>query len=204
MSEKEDNYHDTVLVLEAKVKENENIMLKISRSLQAMFMLGPKLMSFYDSNLKRGLGYTNPYTLKKTISQNPKLYDASCFSDTKICVNVRDTKDIFDDATKSQNKMENKLNDPVAIEKNQNFCLIDYNKLNALYEDFVSQKELDAEQKYLSSTFIPSENSLNASTSTSSSEKKPSVTHPRRVIPLVATKNHFTSPCLNQENKMGG
>ncbi|GKC62414.1 hypothetical protein Tco_1095012 [Tanacetum coccineum] len=174
MNENEDKYHDTVLDLEAKVKENENIVLKIGRSLQAMFMLRPKPMSFYDSNLKHGLGYANPYTLKKAISQNPKLYDASCFSDSKIRVNVRDTEDILDDATKSQKKMENKLNDPVAIEKKQKFCTIDYNKLNALYENFVSQKELSAKQKYFSSTFIPSENSLNASTSTSSSETKPS------------------------------
>ncbi|GJS17845.1 integrase, catalytic region, zinc finger, CCHC-type containing protein [Tanacetum coccineum] len=166
MSENEDKYHDTVLDLKAKVKDNENVVFKIGRSLQEMFMLGPKPMSFYDSNLKHGLGYANPYTLKKAISHNPKLYDASCFSDSKIRVNVRDTEDILDDATKSQKKMENKLNDPVAIEKKQNFCPIDYNKLNALYEDFVSQKELYSEQKYFSSTFIPFENSSNASTET--------------------------------------
>ncbi|GJU40515.1 hypothetical protein Tco_1193472 [Tanacetum coccineum] len=101
MSENEYKYHDTVLDLEAKVKENENVMLKIGHSLQAMFMPGPEPMSFYDSNLKHGLGYTNPYTLKKAISHNLKLYDASCFSDSKICVNVRDTEDILDDATKN-------------------------------------------------------------------------------------------------------
>ncbi|GJT22463.1 hypothetical protein Tco_0892400 [Tanacetum coccineum] len=97
MSKNEDKYHDTVLDLEAKAKENENVVLKIGRSLQGMFMLGPKPMSFYDPNVKHGLGYENPYTLKKAISQNPKLYDASCFDDTKIHVNIRDTKDILDD-----------------------------------------------------------------------------------------------------------
>ncbi|GJX57059.1 integrase, catalytic region, zinc finger, CCHC-type containing protein [Tanacetum coccineum] len=195
MNENKDKYHDTVLDLEAKVKDNENIMLKIGRLLQAMFMLGPKPMSFYDSDLKHGLGYTNPYTLKKAISHNPKLYDASCFSDSKICVNVRDTEDILDDATKSQKNMENKLNDPVSIEKKQKFCRIDYNKLNALYEEFVSQKELSAEQKYFSSTFIPSENSSNASTSTSSSETQPSVdsmpsSNPMKLF-LEKMKNEF-------------
>ncbi|GKC86347.1 hypothetical protein Tco_1142064 [Tanacetum coccineum] len=132
----------------------------------------------YDNNVQASYeleqlarnAYREAEKQKINAKKNPKLYDASCFSDTKICVNVRDTKDIFDDATKSQNKMENKLNDPVAIEKKQIFCPIDYNKLNALYEDFVSQKELYAEQKYFSSTFIPSENSSNAST-----ETKPSV-----------------------------
>ncbi|GKC38327.1 hypothetical protein Tco_1050711 [Tanacetum coccineum] len=69
--------------------------------------------------------------------------------------------------------MENKLKDPIAIEKKQNVRTIDYNKLNALYEDFVPQKELAAEQKCFSSTFIPFENSLNARTSTSPSETKP-------------------------------
>ncbi|GKF26131.1 hypothetical protein Tco_0082025, partial [Tanacetum coccineum] len=93
----------------------------------------------------------------------------------KIHVNVRDTEDILDDATKSQKKMDNKFKDPIAIEKKQNVCIINYNKLNALYEDFVSQKELSAEQIFFSSTSIPSENPLNARTSTSSSETKPPV-----------------------------
>ncbi|GJT42052.1 hypothetical protein Tco_0941917 [Tanacetum coccineum] len=149
MSENEDKYHDTVLDLEAKAKDNENVVLKIGRSLQAMFMLGPKPMSFYDPNLKHGLGYENPYTLKKAISQNPKIYDASCFNDSKIQVNVnvRETEDILDDATKSHIKMENKLKDPIAIEKKQNVRTIDYNELNTIYDDFVPQKELSAEQK---------------------------------------------------------
>ncbi|GJY50579.1 hypothetical protein Tco_0441426 [Tanacetum coccineum] len=69
--------------------------------------------------------------------------------------------------------MENKLKDPIAIEKKQIVRIIDYNKLNALYEDFVPQKELSTEQKYFSSTFIPSENPSSAKTSTSHSEKKP-------------------------------
>ncbi|GJZ08203.1 hypothetical protein Tco_0542486, partial [Tanacetum coccineum] len=87
----------------------------------------------------------------------------------------RDTKDILDDATKSQIKMKNKFQDPIAIEKKQNVCTIDYKKLNALYEDFVPQKEFSAEQKYFSSSFIFSENSSNASSSPSSSETKPTV-----------------------------
>ncbi|GJX43454.1 integrase, catalytic region, zinc finger, CCHC-type containing protein [Tanacetum coccineum] len=96
----------------------------MGNSLQGMFMLGPKPMSFYDSKVKHGLGYTNPYTLKKAISQNPKLYDASCLDDSKIQMNVRDTEDILDDATKSQIKMKKKSQDPIAIEKKQNIILV--------------------------------------------------------------------------------
>ncbi|GJU39839.1 hypothetical protein Tco_1192796 [Tanacetum coccineum] len=165
MSENEDKYH----------KKNADVVLKIGNSLQGMFMLEPKQMSFYDSNSKHDLGYANSYTLKKAISQNPKLYDASCFDDSKIHVNIRYTEDILDDATKSQIKMKNKLKDPIAIEKKQNVCTINYKKLNSLYEDFVSQKEFSAEQKYFSSSFISSENPSNANSSSSPSETKPNV-----------------------------
>ncbi|GKE01925.1 hypothetical protein Tco_1389908 [Tanacetum coccineum] len=149
MSENECKYHDTVLDLEARAKKNEEVVLQI--------------------------GYENPYTLKKAISQNPKLYDASCFDDSKIHVNIRDTEGIFDDATKSQIKMKNKLKDPIAIEKKQHVCTIDYKKLNALYEDFVPQKEFSAEQKYFSLSFISSENLSNASSPSSPSKTKPTV-----------------------------
>ncbi|GJS25861.1 gag-pol polyprotein [Tanacetum coccineum] len=111
MSENEDKYHDTVLDLKARAKKNEDVLLKIGNSLQGMFMLGPKPMSFYDSKVKHGLGYTNPYTLKKAISQNPKLYDASCLDDSKIHMNVRDIEDILDDATNNQIKMQKKSQD---------------------------------------------------------------------------------------------
>nr|GEX30264.1 hypothetical protein [Tanacetum cinerariifolium] len=147
MSENKDQYHDTVLNLEAKVKKNVDTVLKIRNSLQGMFMLGQKPMSFYDSKLKHGLGYANPYTLKKEISQNPKLYDASCLDDSKIHMNIRDTEEILKDATKTQIKMKNKMKDPIAIEKKRNVSTIDYHKFNALYKD-VPQKELSAEQKY--------------------------------------------------------
>ncbi|GJU01152.1 hypothetical protein Tco_1111490 [Tanacetum coccineum] len=173
LSENEDQYHDTVLNLEAKVKKNVDTVLTIRNSLQGMFMLGPKPMSFYDSKLKHGLGYANPYTLKKAISQNPKLYDASCLDDSKIHMNVRDTKDIFEDANKSQIKMKNKMKDPIAIEKKQNVTTIDYKKLNSLYEDFVPQKELSAKQKYFPPSFISLEDPTNESSTYSSSEIQP-------------------------------
>ncbi|GJV07620.1 hypothetical protein Tco_1345276 [Tanacetum coccineum] len=90
MSENEDKYHDTVLDLKEKVKKNVDAMLKIGNSAQGMFMLGPTPMSFYDSKVKHGLGYANPYTLKKAVSQNPKLYNASCLDNSKVSMNVRD------------------------------------------------------------------------------------------------------------------
>ncbi|GKE28635.1 hypothetical protein Tco_1444019 [Tanacetum coccineum] len=72
--------------------------------------------------------------------------------------------------------MKKKSQDLIAIEKKQNVWTIDYKKLNALYEDFVPQEEFSAEQKYFLSSFISSEDSSKASSSSLSSETKPTVT----------------------------
>ncbi|GJX51194.1 putative reverse transcriptase domain-containing protein, partial [Tanacetum coccineum] len=162
MSENEDRYHDTILDLEAKLKKNVDLILKLGNSLQGMFMLGPKPLSVYDSQLKHGLGYPNPYTLKQAISQCPKLYLASSLSNSEIPLNVKDTEDTLDDASKSQQKMKEKMNDPIAVANKQNCWTIDYKQINALYKDFVPQKELSAEQKYFPSSFIPSDKTPNA------------------------------------------
>ncbi|GJS54711.1 retrovirus-related pol polyprotein from transposon TNT 1-94 [Tanacetum coccineum] len=106
MSENEDSYHDTVLDLEAKLKKNVDLILKLGNSLQGMFMLGPKPLSVYDQQLKHGLGYPNPYTLKQVISQCPKLYLASSLGNSDIPLNIRDTEDTLDDASKSQQKRD--------------------------------------------------------------------------------------------------
>ncbi|GKE99026.1 hypothetical protein Tco_0022377, partial [Tanacetum coccineum] len=67
---------------------------------------------------------------------------------SNVRANVRDTEETLEDATKSQIKMKDKLKDPIAIEKKQNFLPINYGKLNDLYETFVPQVELSLEQKY--------------------------------------------------------
>ncbi|GJZ29240.1 integrase, catalytic region, zinc finger, CCHC-type containing protein [Tanacetum coccineum] len=93
MSENEDKYHDTILDLEEKLKKNVDMFLKIGNSLQAMFMLGPKPLSVYDQQLKHGLGYPNPYTLRQAISECPKLYVASRTDKYRnFLVNVRDSE----------------------------------------------------------------------------------------------------------------
>ncbi|GJU06581.1 hypothetical protein Tco_1123011 [Tanacetum coccineum] len=162
MSENEDRYHDTVLDLEAKLKKNVDLILKLGNSLQGMFMLGPKPLFVYDQQLKNSLGYPNPYTLKQAISQCPKLYLAFSLGNSEISLNVRDTEDTLDDAFKSQQKVYEKMNGPIAVANNQNCWTIDYAQINALYKDFVPQKELSAEQKYFPYSFNPSDKNSNA------------------------------------------
>ncbi|GJZ90970.1 hypothetical protein Tco_0662897 [Tanacetum coccineum] len=142
--------------LEAKLKKNVDLILKLGDSLQGMFMLGPKPLSVYDQQLKHGLGYLNPYTLKKAILKCPKLYVASSLGNLEIPLNVRDSEDTLEGAFKSQQKMTEKINDPIAVANKQNCCTINYKKINALYKDFVPQKVLSVEQKYFPSSSIPS------------------------------------------------
>ncbi|GKD75859.1 hypothetical protein Tco_1334141 [Tanacetum coccineum] len=155
MSENEGKYHDTILDLEEKLKKNVDLFLKIGNSLQAMFMLHPKPLSFYDQQLKHGLGYPNPYTLKQAILECPKLYVASKMGNIEIPLNVRDFEETLEDAFKSQQKMNKKMNDPIAVANKQNCWTIDYKQLNALYNDFVPQKESFVEQTCPSSPYTP-------------------------------------------------
>ncbi|GJT64619.1 hypothetical protein Tco_1016099 [Tanacetum coccineum] len=120
MSENEDRYYDTILDLEAKLKKNVDLILKLGNSLQGIL------------------------------------------SKSEIPLNVRDTKDTLDDASKSQQKMKEKMNDPIAVANKQNCWTIDYKQINALYKNFVPQKELFDEQKYFPSSFIPSDKTPNA------------------------------------------
>nr|GEU72313.1 hypothetical protein [Tanacetum cinerariifolium]GEY93989.1 hypothetical protein [Tanacetum cinerariifolium] len=106
-------------------------------------------------------------------------------------MNVRDTEDILDDATKSQMKMKKNHKIQLLLRKKQNVWTIDYKKLNALYEDFVPQKEFYAEEKYFSSSFISLENSSNASLPYLSSETK-----------LIVKPMPSANPMLVDLNKM--
>ncbi|GJZ28614.1 hypothetical protein Tco_0573261 [Tanacetum coccineum] len=94
-------------------------------------------------------------------------------------------------ASKSQMKMKEKMNNPIAIEKKQSCWTIDYKKLNALYEDFVPPKELYAEQKYFSYAFISSEKSSNATSSYYSSKKASMPSENPLLVELNKMKNVF-------------
>ncbi|GJX46506.1 gag-pol polyprotein [Tanacetum coccineum] len=110
----------------------------------------------------------------KMSEREDKYHDTVLDLEAKIQMNVRDTEDILEDATKGQTKMKDKMKDPIVIQKKQNVCTIDYNKLNDLYEDFVPQKELSAEQKYFPPSFISPEDPTNERLSATSSVRRPS------------------------------
>ncbi|GJR78281.1 putative ribonuclease H-like domain-containing protein [Tanacetum coccineum] len=134
--EREDRYLDDILDLEKKLSSHDRIVYKMGQSIQMIHMLGKKPNKVYDPFLKAGLGYTNPVRLKKPIAAQPKMYDGDLNHNNKLVIHTTDSEETLEDADDSRNKMRHKM------------VQIDYHKLNALYETFVPQQELSAEQTY--------------------------------------------------------
>ncbi|GJR12946.1 hypothetical protein Tco_0795598 [Tanacetum coccineum] len=113
-------------------------------------MLGKKTNKIYDPFLKAGLGYQNHERLKKAIAAQPKMYDGDMLNSDKLKIHSPDSEETLKDAKEIRNQMKDKI------------IQVNYDKINGLYETFVPQQELSAEQTYFS---IPS-------TSNNSSESK--------------------------------
>ncbi|GKD30660.1 retrovirus-related pol polyprotein from transposon TNT 1-94, partial [Tanacetum coccineum] len=94
----------------------------------------------YDPFLKAGLGYTNHVCLKKAIAAQP-MYDGDLIHNNKLVIHTTDSEETLEDTEENQNKMRHKM------------VQMDYEKINALYETYVPQQELSAEQTYF---LIPS------------------------------------------------
>ncbi|GJS29842.1 hypothetical protein Tco_0490462 [Tanacetum coccineum] len=62
---REDEFLDKLIQYQKKIKELDNILVKKGQSIQTMYMLSPKLDSFYHTEQNMALGYQNPFYLKK-------------------------------------------------------------------------------------------------------------------------------------------
>ncbi|GKC57737.1 hypothetical protein Tco_1085335 [Tanacetum coccineum] len=146
-------YLEDIVSLEAKLRSHDQIVYKMSHSLQIIHMLGKKPNKVYDPHLKTGLGFENLERLKKAVEAQPKMYDGEKLESTRLKVDLPDYEETLEDAEKSRLKMKDKM------------IPLDYAKLNALYESFVPQTKILVEQTYFSS---PSTSNVS---SESSSEK---------------------------------
>nr|GEU77022.1 reverse transcriptase zinc-binding domain-containing protein [Tanacetum cinerariifolium]GEV40867.1 reverse transcriptase zinc-binding domain-containing protein [Tanacetum cinerariifolium] len=133
------------LALQAKNKDLENVVCKLGKSTETLWLLTNEQKAFRDNLRKSGLRYNGPYVLSQAYAKIPKLYHAYelCDQNEKL------------DAEQSRLKM-NKFQKDEKVQALK-IKLIDYEKLNKLYDNFVSQKELSAEQTYFSSSFTSSE-----------------------------------------------
>ncbi|GJX72217.1 hypothetical protein Tco_0309388 [Tanacetum coccineum] len=177
--DKEEKYLNDILQLQAKNKDLENVVCKMGKSTETLRLLTNEQKAFRDNLRKSGLGYNGPYVLSQAYAKIPKLYRAYELCDENEQLHVFDSEDTLEDAEKSQLKMNEFQKD----EKVQELKIkpIDYRKLNKLYDDFVPQKELSAEQTYFPSSFISSEKV--------SSETKPSMASMPSANPMLVDLN---------------
>nr|GEU70703.1 reverse transcriptase domain-containing protein [Tanacetum cinerariifolium] len=72
---REDELLDKQIQLEKKIKELDNILVKMGQSIQTIHMLSRKPDSFYHTKHKMALGYQNPFYLKQAQQKQQSLYD---------------------------------------------------------------------------------------------------------------------------------
>ncbi|GJX95948.1 hypothetical protein Tco_0351746 [Tanacetum coccineum] len=179
--DKEEKYLNDIIQLQAKNKDLENVVCKMGKSTETLRLLTNEQKAFRDNLRKSGLGYNGPYVLSQAYAKIPKLYRAYELCNKNEQLHVFDSEDTLEDAEQSRLKMNEFQKD----EKVQELKIkpIDYGKLNKLYDDFVPQKELSAEQTYFPSSFISSEKV--------SSETKPSMASMPSANPMLVDLNEM-------------
>ncbi|GJZ26059.1 hypothetical protein Tco_0570312 [Tanacetum coccineum] len=179
--DKEEKYLNDIIQLQAKNKDLENVVCKMDKSTETLRLLTNEQKAFRYNLRKSGFGYNGPYVLSQAYAKIPKLYRAYKLYNKNEQLHVFDSEETLEDAEKSQLKMNEFQKD----EKVQELKIkpIDYIKLNKLYDDFVPQKELSAEQTYFSSSFISSEKV--------SSEAKPSMASMPSANPMLVDLNEM-------------
>nr|GEZ04103.1 hypothetical protein [Tanacetum cinerariifolium] len=116
-----------LIELENKVKVLDNIVYKTGQSVQTMNML----------NYKCQTSFAKPEFVKKAQRANPRLYDIGCYNDNLALMLAPD----FDEVIRIEKESQSKLSDLIRP--------FDYDKLNNLYDLFVSQREKSPEQRYI-------------------------------------------------------
>ncbi|GJW65453.1 hypothetical protein Tco_0117337 [Tanacetum coccineum] len=179
--DKEEKYLNDIIQLQAKNKDLENVVCKMGKSTETLRLLTNEQKAFRDNLRKSGLGYNGPYVLSQAYAKIPKLYRAYELCNKNEQLHVFDSEETLENAEKSQLKMNEFQKDKKVQELK--IKPIDYRKLNKLYDDFVPQKELSAEQTYFPSSFISSEKV--------SSETKPSMASMPSANPMLVDLNEM-------------
>nr|GEW53837.1 hypothetical protein [Tanacetum cinerariifolium] len=125
---REDKELDKVISLENKVKVLNNIVYKTGQSVQTMNML--------NRNCK--MSFTKPEFYKKAQRANPRLYDIGCYNDNLTLMLALES----DEVIRLEKESRSKLSDLIRP--------FDYEKLNNLYDLFISQRKKSSEQRYFS------------------------------------------------------
>ncbi|GKD32410.1 retrovirus-related pol polyprotein from transposon TNT 1-94 [Tanacetum coccineum] len=141
---REDELLDKQIDLENKIKELDNILVKMGQSIQTMHMLSPKPDSVYHSEHKMALGYQNPCYLKQAQQKQLSLYNG------KVLLEKHDTPTVYDSEETLELAQESRLKMQLL---NKEIKPANYTKINHLSRVFVSQMAKSREELYLSNTF---------------------------------------------------
>nr|GEV73174.1 integrase, catalytic region, zinc finger, CCHC-type, peptidase aspartic, catalytic [Tanacetum cinerariifolium] len=94
---------DKQIQLENKIKELDNILVKMVQSIQTMHILLPKPNSFYHTEQKMALGYQNPFYLKQAPQKQQSLYNG------KVILEKHDPPTVYDSKETLQHAQEPKF-----------------------------------------------------------------------------------------------
>ncbi|GKD49974.1 hypothetical protein Tco_1278950 [Tanacetum coccineum] len=91
--------------LQAKNKDLENVVCKMGKSTETLWLLINEQKAFRDNLRKSGLGYNGPYVLSQAYAKIPALYRAYELCNKNEQLHVFDSDETLEDAEKSQLKM---------------------------------------------------------------------------------------------------
>nr|GEV95821.1 integrase, catalytic region, zinc finger, CCHC-type, peptidase aspartic, catalytic [Tanacetum cinerariifolium] len=98
---REDELLDKQIQLENKIKELDNILVKMGQSIQTMYIFSPKPDSFYHTEKKMALGYQNSFYPKKAQQKQQSLYNG------KVLLEKHDPPAVYDSEETLQLAQEN-------------------------------------------------------------------------------------------------
>ncbi|GJS82778.1 hypothetical protein Tco_0749319 [Tanacetum coccineum] len=99
---REDELLDKQIQLENKIKELDNILVKMGQSIKTMHMLSLKPESFYHTEKKMALGYQNPFYLKQAQQKQQCLYKGKVLLEKHDPPVVYDSEETLQLAQESQ------------------------------------------------------------------------------------------------------
>nr|GFA87759.1 hypothetical protein [Tanacetum cinerariifolium] len=126
-----DKLLDKQIQLEKRIKELNNIVLKIRQSIQTIHVLSPKPDSFYHTEQKMALGYQNPFYLKQAQKKQQSLYDGKVLLEKHDPPVVHDSEETLQLAQESHDKMK---------QMNKEIKQANYTKINHLSGGFLFLK----------------------------------------------------------------
>nr|GEV13826.1 putative ribonuclease H-like domain-containing protein [Tanacetum cinerariifolium] len=136
---RKDELLDKQIQLEKKIKELNNILLKMGQSIQTIHMLSPKPDSFYHTEQKMALAYQNPFYLKQAQKKQQSLYNGKLLLEKHDPPVMHDSEETLQLAQESREKMK---------QLNKEIKPANYTKINHLSGGFVPQKALSREELY--------------------------------------------------------